>query len=210
MLDNIISDKIILYDYNNTNKVNKVNKEKVKTDIPLNPKINQIKSQINSQIARMQGIFSELKIQDNEIHEKLLISIKENNIQYSSLTLSELTKLRDTSRSIWISKTVLDVLKSQIDNATNLKDLIDILAPLLTAVKSIRSLLVPHIKEVDLEFKKIFELLADVLINASQVGGYLINFKIANQKNALILNDAYLEAEYKINREFKPLPNIKI
>ncbi|MGD1835237.1 MAG: hypothetical protein ACPKQO_05905 [Nitrososphaeraceae archaeon] len=97
-----------------------------------------------------------------------------------------------------------------MNNATNFKELIDTIIPLLTAVKSIRSLLVPYLKEADAEYKKIFELLSDVLINASQVGGYMINFKIANQQITSILNEAYLEAEYKIKNEFEPIPDIKI
>ena len=203
----MINNEIIVCDSKDTNNLNKY---KVKTDVPIKPKINQIRSQINIQIMKMQNIFSELKIQDKEIHKKLFISIKENNIQYSSLTLSELTKLRDISKSIWVSKIVLDGLQSQMNNATNFKDLIDTITPLLTAVKSIRSLLVPYIKEADVEYKKIFELLSDVLINASQVGGYMINFKNANKKISLILNEADLEAEYKIKKEFEPIPDIKI
>ncbi|MGD1838574.1 MAG: hypothetical protein ACPKPY_11025 [Nitrososphaeraceae archaeon] len=202
-----MNNKIIVHDSNDNNNLNNDN---VKIDVPLKPKINQIKSQINIQIVKMQNVFSELKVQDKEIYQKLFISIKENNIQYSSLTLSELTKLRDISKSIWMSKIVLDVLRSQMNNATNFKDLIDTIIPLLTAVKSIRSLLVPYLKEADAEYKKIFELLSDVLINASQVGGYMINFKIANQQITSILNEAYLEAEYKIKNEFEPIPDIKI
>ena len=203
----MMNNEIIVRDSKDTNNLNKY---KVKTDIPIRPKINQIRSQINIQIMKMQNIFSELKIQDKEIHQKLFISIKENNIQYSSLTLSELTKLRDISKSIWMSKIVLDGLQAQMNNATNFKDLIDTITPLLTAVKSIRSLLVPYVKEADVEYKKIFELLSDVLINASQVGGYMINFKNANKKISLILNEADLEAEYKIKNEFEPIPDIKI
>ena len=203
----MMNNEIIVRDSKDTNNLNKY---KVNTDIPIRPKINQIRSQINIQIMKMQNIFSELKIQDKEIHQKLFISIKENNIQYSSLTLSELTKLRDISKSIWMSKIVLDGLQAQMNNATNFKDLIDTITPLLTAVKSIRSLLVPYIKEADVEYKKIFELLSDVLINASQVGGYMINFKNANKKISLILNEADLEAEYKIKNEFEPIPDIKI
>ena len=202
-----MNNEIIVRDSKDTNNLNKY---KVKTDVPIKPKINQIRSQINIQIMKMQNIFSELKIQDKEIHQKLFISIKENDIQYSSLTLSELTKLRDISKSIWMSKIVLDGLQTQMNNATNFKDLIDTITPLLTAVKSIRSLLVPYIKEADVEYKKIFELLSDVLINASQVGGYMINFKNANKKISLILNEADLEAEYKIKNEFEPIPDIKI
>ena len=203
----MMNNEIIVCDSKDTNNLNKY---KVKTDVPIRPKINQIRSQINIQIMKMQNIFSELKIQDKEIHQKLFISIKENNIQYSSLTLSELTKLRDISKSIWMSKIVLDGLQAQMNNATNFKDLIDTITPLLTAVKSIRSLLGPYVKEADVEYKKIFELLSDVLINASQVGGYMINFKNANKKISLILNEADLEAEYKIKNEFEPIPDIKI
>ncbi|MGD1835238.1 MAG: hypothetical protein ACPKQO_05910 [Nitrososphaeraceae archaeon] len=90
-----MNNKIIVHDSNDNNNLNNDN---VKIDVPLKPKINQIKSQINIQIVKMQNVFSELKVQDKEIYQKLFISIKENNIQYSSLTLSELTKYEQCNK----------------------------------------------------------------------------------------------------------------
>ena len=75
-------------------------------------------------------------------------------------------------------------------------------------MKSIRSLLISHVRESDHEFKNILDLLCDVLFNAGQLGGYLINFKIANNTALDITDDAIFEAENKIKIEFLPIPQV--
>jgi hypothetical protein len=180
----------------------------IRYNIPLRPKINQIQYRINNETIKLQTIFNELKIQNEQVIKKLINSIKENNIQYSSLISSELNGIRKTSRAIWTTKIVLDNLYNEICSVSNFKDLVETLTPSLTLIKSIRSLLNPHIRESEHEFKNISDLLCDVLFNAGQIGGYLINFKIANNIALNIINDAIFKAENKIKTEFLPIPNI--
>jgi hypothetical protein len=180
----------------------------IKHNIPSKPKINQIQCRINNEKIKLQTLFNELKIQDEEGIKKLVISIKENNIQYSSLISSELNVIRKTSRAVWTTKIVLDNLYNQICSVSSFKDLVETITPSLTVMKSIRSLLIPYIRESEHEFKNISDLLCDVLFNASQIGGYLINFKIANNTALNIIDDALFRAENKIKTEFLPIPNI--
>ena len=180
----------------------------IKYNIPLKPKINHIQCRINNEKIKLQTIFNELKIQDEEVMKKLVISIKENNIQYSSLISSELNGIRKTSRAVWTTKIVLDNLYSQICSVSSFKDLVETITPSLTVVKSIRSLLTPYIRESEHEFKNISDLLCDVLFNAGQIGGHLINFKIANDTALNIIDEALFKAENKIKTEFLPIPNI--
>ena len=175
----------------------------IKYNIPLRPKIKQIQYRINNEIINLQNIFNELKTQDEELIKKLDISIKENNIQYSSLISSELNGVRKSIRAIWTSKIVLDTLHNQICSISSFKDLVEKLTPSLTVMKSIRSLLISHVRESDHEFKNILDLLCDVLFNAGQLGGYLINFKVANNTALDITDDAIFKAENKIKIKSK-------
>jgi len=180
----------------------------IKHSIPLRPKIKQIQYRISNEIIKLQNIFNELKTQDEELIKKLNISLKENNIQYSLLISSELNGNRKSIRAIWTSKIVLDTLLNQICSISSFKDLVENLTPSLTVLKSIRSLLISHIMESDHEFKNISDLLCDVLFNAGQLGGYLINFKIANNTALDVTNDAIFKAENKIKIELLPIPSV--
>ncbi|MDX1372604.1 MAG: hypothetical protein R3321_09035 [Nitrososphaeraceae archaeon] len=182
----------------------------VKHNVPLRPKIDQIKYRINSEIFKFQKIFNELKNQDEEGVRKLLLSLNENNIQYTSLVCSELNKIRKTSKIIWISKVVLDILEKDIKGISSFKDLVEIFPASLSVIKSIRTMLFSYLNESEHDLRNITDLLIDVLINASQVGGYLINFKLANNKALLILEDAKFEAEDKIKSEFLSIPDPKL
>jgi len=180
----------------------------IKHSIPLRPKIKQIQYRISNEIIKLQNIFNELKTQDEELIKKLNISLKENNMQYSLLISSELNGNRKSIRAIWTSKIVLDTLHNQICSISSFKDLVENLTPSLTVLKSIRSLLISHIMESDHEFKNISDLLCDVLFNAGQLGGYLINFKIANNTALDVTNDAIFKAENKIKIELLPIPSV--
>lgn len=182
----------------------------IKYNTPLRPKINQIQYRIHEEILKLLKIFDELKIQDEEVIRKLIVSIKENNIQYSSLISSELNKIRKTGKAIVISKIVLDTLQVQIHSVSNFKDLVETLTPSITVIKSLRSMLFSQIRTSELDLRSISDLLIDVLINAGQVGGHLINFKIANDRASTILHDASYEAEDKIRKEFLPIPELEI
>ena len=182
----------------------------IKYNTPLRPKVNQIQYRIHEEILKLLKIFEELKIQDEEVLRKLITSIKENNIQYSSLISSELNKIRKTGKAIVISKIVLDTLQAQIHSVSNFKDLVETLTPSITVIKSLRSMLFSQIRASELDLRSISDLLIDVLINAGQVGGHLINFKIANDRASTILHDASYEAEDKIRKEFLPIPELKI
>lgn len=182
----------------------------IKYNTPLRPKINQIQYRIHEEILKLLKIFDELKIQDEEVIRKLIVSIKENNIQYSSLISSEVNKIRKTGKAIVISKIVLDTLQVQIHSVSNFKDLVETLTPSITVIKSLRSMLFSQIRASELDLRSISDLLIDVLINAGQVGGHLINFKIANDRASTILHDASYEAEDKIRKEFLPIPELKI
>jgi hypothetical protein len=180
----------------------------IKYNIPLRPKIKQIQYRISNEILKLQNIFNELKTQDEELIKKLNISLKENNIQYSLLISSDLNDNRKSIRAIWTSKIVLDTLHNQICSISSFKDLVENLTPSLAVLKSIRSLLISHIRESEHEFKNISDLLCDVLFNAGQLGGYLINFKIANNAAVDITEDALFKAEHKIKLEFLPIPKV--
>ncbi|HEX5187076.1 MAG TPA: hypothetical protein VFV86_09325, partial [Nitrososphaeraceae archaeon] len=203
-----LNSKIITCDYHQYQIVKDREFYLIKHNIPLRPKINQIQYRIITEINLLQNIFNELKIRDEQEIKKLVISIKENNIQYSSLISTELTVIRKTSRDIWTTKIILDDLYTKICTISSFKELVDTITPLLSVIKNIRSLLIPHIREPEHEFKNIADLLCDIVFNAGQIGGYLINFKLANTRALNILNEAIIKAENKIKTEFLPIPNI--
>lgn len=194
----------------NDHRSNFIELHLIKYNTPLRPKINQIQYRIHEEILKLLKIFDELKIQDEEVIRKLIVSIKENNIQYSALISSELNKIRKTGKAIVVSKIVLDKLQVQIHSVSNFKDLVETLTPSITVIKSLRSMLFSQIRASELDLRSISDLLIDILINAGQVGGHLINFKIANDRASSILHDASYEAEDKIRKEFLPIPELKI
>jgi hypothetical protein len=74
-------------------------------------------------------------------------------------------------------------------------------------VKNIRACLVPCIPESEEELGIISELIGYILIDAGQVGGHTINFKVANEEAVCLLNEASVAAEQNIKKIFIDMPN---
>ena len=62
---------------------------------------------------------------------------------------------------------------------------------------------------LELEVGEISELLGGVLIDAGQVGSYVINFEAANERALHMINGALVFAEQKIKEEFPTLPDLE-
>ena len=76
------------------------------------------------------------------------------------------------------------------------------MSPAMAAVKNIKTCLIPCIPESEEEIGIISELLGCILIDAGQVGGHTINFKIANEEAVRLLNEASVAAEQNIKKIF--------
>lgn len=92
---------------------------------------------------------------------------------------------------------------------SNIVDLVSLLSPAIAVVRDIRSSLIPYMPESEGEVGEISELLGGILIDAGQVGSYVINFEAANGKALHMINEALLFAEQKIIEEFPILPDLE-
>ncbi|HEY1248546.1 MAG TPA: hypothetical protein VGE97_06140, partial [Nitrososphaera sp.] len=151
-----------------------------------------------------------LIIRDNEIFQKLMISIRENNTQRCTMLSSELTSSRQTSRVVLSSCIALERLMTKLSTASAFGDLVIILGPAMAIIKTLRSSLTPYVPEMEAELGVVSELLSGILVDAGQVGGYIINFAEANAQAVSHIEDASLAVDQKIEEDLPRIPELPI
>ena len=177
---------------------------------PLKPRLDAVQKRIQAQIFRLEQLGKVLKIKDEDVFYKLLISIKENNVQYSTLLSADLAKTRQISRIVSISKVALEKLVAKLSSISDFGDLVIVISPAMAVVKNLRSSLTPYIPEMEEELGIISELLSGILVDAGQVGGYIINFETANEEAVRLIEEASMNVEQKMKEEFPDVPNLPV
>jgi division protein CdvB (Snf7/Vps24/ESCRT-III family) len=202
-----------ILDNNNHNSNNNGNDQGAplaKPGGPLKPRLDAVQKRMQMQVGRLEELHSMLMLKDNEIFHKLMISIKENNVQHSTVLSSELASARQVSRVVLLSYVALEKLIAKLSAASGFGDLVIILSPAMAVVKNLRSSLTPYVPEMEEELGIVSELLSGILVDAGQVGGYIINFEAANEEAVRLIGEASLAVDQKIKEEFPRIPELPI
>lgn len=177
---------------------------------PLKPRLDAVRKKIQVQIDRLEELHSIHKLKDNEILGKLMVSINENNTQHSTLLSSELARARRLSRVLLLSSVALEQLISKLSSASDFGNLVIVLSPAMAVVKNLRSSITPYVQEMEGELGVISELLSGILVDAGQVGGFIINFETANEEAVRLIGEASQVVDQKIKEEFSKVPELPV
>jgi division protein CdvB (Snf7/Vps24/ESCRT-III family) len=177
---------------------------------PLKPRLDAVRKKIQVQIDRLEELHSIHRLKDNEILGKLMVSINENNTQHSTLLSSELARSRRLSRVLLLSSVALEKLISKLSSASDFGNLVIVLSPAMAVVKNLRSLITPYVLEMEGELGIISELLSGILVDAGQVGGFIINFETANEEAVRLIGEASQVVDQKMKEEFSKVPELPV
>lgn len=177
---------------------------------PLRPRLEAVRKKIEGQVASLEALQAAMKEKDAETFRKLLESIKENNVQYSTVLSSELSTARQVSRVVSTAKVALEKIQAKLGSASDFGDLVIVLSPAMSVVKNVRSSLVPYVPEMEGDLGAIAELLSGILVDAGQVGGYTINFETANEEAARLVEEASATVEQAMKEEFPGIPDLPL
>lgn len=191
------------------NKANSNIDISIKYSIPLKPRVDAVMDQVNSQVSKLDIILNEIKTKDYETFRSMLSSVKDNNTLNSRISLSNLAHIRKLIKIVSLSKVVFENLNIKLSTVSSIVDLVSILSPGIALVKNVRSSLISYMPESKYEIGSISDLIGGILVDAGQIGSYIINFETANEKASYLINEALLIAEQKIKEEFPDLPDFE-
>src|SRR5215207_9243298 len=177
---------------------------------PLKPRQDAVRKKIQVLIDRLEELHSINRPRDNEILSKLMVSIKENNTQHSTLLSSELARARQLSRALLLTSVALEKLISKLSSASDFGNLVIVLSPAMAVVKNLRSSITPYVPEMEGELGVISELLSGILVDAGQVGGFTINFETANEEGVRFIGEVSQVVDEKMKEEFSKVPELPV
>ena len=177
---------------------------------PLKPRLDAVRKKIQVLIDRLEELHSINRPKDSEIFTKLMVSINENNTQNSTLLSSELARARQLSRALLLTSVALEKLISKLSSASGFGDVVIVLSPAMAVVKNLRSSLTPYVPEMEGELGVISELLSGILVDAGQVGGFTINFEMANEEGVRLIGEVSQLVDQKMKEVFSKVPELPV
>ena len=177
---------------------------------PLKPRLDAVKKKMQVQIDRLEELGRINRLKDTEIFTKLMDSLKNNNTQQLTLLSSELMRSRQLARVLLLSSVSLEKLTSKISSASDFGNLVIVLSPAMAVIKNLRSSITPHVTEMEVELGIISELLSGILVDAGQVGGFIINFEKANERAVQFLEEVSKVIDQKMKDEFSKVPELPV
>ncbi|MEM4274824.1 MAG: Snf7 family protein [Candidatus Nitrosocaldaceae archaeon] len=187
-------------------KWDKENKEEEsKISGPIKPRIELAQKRLQMQINALDSILQRLKSKDEMIFKRIINALQKRDTQYSIILSNELAQIRKTIKMVNRSKLALEQVNLRLNTITELGDVVVTLSPAMAVVKNVRAGLSDMMPEVDNSMNDISNVLANILIDAGQVGGYTINFDTANEEAAKIMEEAAAIAENSIEER---LPDV--
>jgi division protein CdvB (Snf7/Vps24/ESCRT-III family) len=177
---------------------------------PLKPRLDAVRKKIQVLVDRLQELHGINRPRDNEILRKLMVSINENNTQHSTLLSSELARARQLSRALLLTSVALEKLISKLSSASDFGDIVIVLSPSMAVVKNLRSSITPYVPEMEEDLGVISELLSGILVDAGQVGGFIINFETANEEALRLIEEVSRVVDEKMEEEFSKVPELPV
>ncbi|MEM2855851.1 MAG: Snf7 family protein [Candidatus Nitrosocaldaceae archaeon] len=179
--------------------------EESKISGPIKPRIELAQKRLQMQINALDSILQRLKSKDEMIFKRIINALQKRDTQYSIILSNELAQIRKTIKMVNRSKLALEQVNLRLNTITELGDVVVTLSPAMAVVKNVRAGLSDMMPEVDNSMNDISNVLANILIDAGQVGGYTINFDTANEEAAKIMEEAAAIAENSIEER---LPDV--
>ena len=156
--------------------------------------------------AQLVGMILEALVQRKfELHtSNLSLYTKKKENTYASL---EFERQLNMELEIFRAVEALRQVRSHIDSVFGLGNIITVLAPTISIIRTIRARLLFLFPETDVALGELSLVLGGLMIDTGQLTGARLDFQEANHESTRLLDEAKLIADSKISKQF---PNLDL
>lgn len=174
--------------------------------VALKPRIEVVLNKIKNEVTKLAYIYTELVA--------IEVKIRESNNSFSSdhdmskhgvSDHAEIFQSRRRGITVIMSMMSLETVADRLQAAKNITEVASALKPTIAVVKNIRSALIRYVSGAQEQITDICDMLELILIDSCQLSNGMLDFKEANHEAILLLNEAHLKAEQKMQEEFPGL-----
>jgi division protein CdvB (Snf7/Vps24/ESCRT-III family) len=180
-----------------------------KSSEPLKPRIETAGRGLLTYIALLESSSRKLRDRDAAIFAKVVRYVQSRDDQHAAVYANELVELRKLEKLISSVQVAFEGILQRLRTATDLGDVVTILAPAEVILKSVRPGLQGVLPEAEREITEVGELLSGILTDAGSVGEVGVNFQAANDDAERILREAEVVAEDRMKDKLPEVPRFR-
>jgi division protein CdvB (Snf7/Vps24/ESCRT-III family) len=178
----------------------------VRPPAPLKPQIEQANRQIRVLISQLDNTVVRIKQRDATIFKSVVTALAKHDTQHAAVYANELTEVRKISKMVTQAQLALEQISLRLGTITDMGEIATTLAPAVSVIRSMKENLRIALPEADREIGEISGLLSSVLVDAGSTGGLSLNFDVANEDAAKVLEEAAAVAEERMKESFPEIP----
>ncbi len=178
----------------------------VRPPSPLKPQIEEANRQIRVLISQLDSTVNRIKQRDSTIFKGVVTALAKHDTQHAVVYANELTEVRKMGKMVTQAQLALEQISLRLGTITDMGEIATTLAPAVSVIRSMKENLKIALPEADREIGEISGLLSSVLIDAGSTGGLSLNFDVANEDAAKVLEEAAAVAEERMKESFPEIP----
>jgi len=173
---------------------------------PLKPRLDALMHQMQVVMAKLDTSMAKIRDRDSALFAKTVAAVQKHETQRASMFANELAEVRKVGKMVTQSKLALEQIVLRLNTITELGDIVATLAPATSIVRNVKQDIVGVMPDAEGELGEVSSLLSGILVDAGSMGGYSLNFEVANEEAEMALSEAAAVAESRMKGKFPELP----
>jgi len=173
---------------------------------PLKPRLDAVMHQIQIVNAKLDNSMAKIRERDAALFAKTVAAVQKHDNQRASIFANELTEVRRVGKMVTQSRLALEQVALRLNTITELGDIVTTLAPATSIVRNVKQDIVGVMPDAQTEMGEVSSLLNGILVDAGSMGGYSLNFEVANEEAERALSEAAAVAESRMKEKFPDIP----
>jgi division protein CdvB (Snf7/Vps24/ESCRT-III family) len=175
----------------------------------LESKIRDAIRRIEVQNRYLKNTLNSLSERDKRLFSKVVDAYSSHNSQRAKVFANELAEVRKMANYLMNSELALERVVLRLQTATQMGNLMVLLAPANKVLRNIRSGIKDILPATERELGNIEILLDNIMVDTGQTMGITPDFQVANEDARKILEEAAIVTEEKMKEKFPELPALK-
>ena len=143
---------------------------------------------------------------DEAIFKRIVKSCSTHDTLRANVLANELAEIRKVEKMLMQAKLALESISLRLKTVSELGDIVTVLTPAVSVLNNIKSRMTNIVPEADKELGDVGKLLTEIVSSTSQTNGLPVNFEVANEEAAKILEEAASVAEQRLKKKLPELP----
>lgn len=183
-------------------------KEKIRPQESAKQRIDLATRRMELQIQRLDRASDNLSKRDENLFARVVKAYETHDMERAAVLANELGEMRKVEKAIMYARLALEQTVLRLRTVVDFGDAINMLAPTMGVLHSLKNGLSGILPEAEREFGEIGDILQGVIIDSKQGNEFSINVEAANEDSQKILQEAASAVEKKISKELPEIPRV--